>query len=214
MEDNKTLNVLNKVKSLAIGFCGAGIFAQGIFSFKELPSYRMPRILTIVYDTLGHIGLAIAMVILGGALFFYGYSIWKKTGGTLFLFRLLIVLFMFIFAFIIFFATKAEYRVPTASDVKAAEERRLESIDQMMQMDQPNFNNAQIDQFFEEFNVLFSKYKIQIANKDNAGIQQSQNEYIAWLTKSSSLMTSLSNEQKQQMALYTGKLSTMWQQAK
>jgi uncharacterized membrane protein len=214
MEENKSVNVFNKIKALAIGFCGTGIFAQGIFSLKALPTYRMPRILTIVYDTFGHVGLAIAMILLGGALFFYGYSIWKKTGGKLFLFRLLIVLFMFIFAFIIFFATKTNSRIPTAEENKVAEESRLKSIDKMMQMDKPDFNDSKIDAYFAEYDALYSKYEINIKNKDQAGIQQSQTDEVAWVTKASSLMIPLSNEQKQQFALYIGKLSTKWQQLK
>jgi hypothetical protein len=214
MEDNKTLNVANKIKALAIGFCGAGFFAQGIFSFKELPTYRMPRLLTIVYDTLGHTGLAIAMILLGGALFLYGYSIWKKTGGKLFLFRLLIVLFMFIFAFIIFFTTKSESLIPSAEENKVAEESRLKSIDNMMKMDKPNFNSPEIDKFFAEFDGLYATYEANLKNKDQSGIRQSQTDEVAWVTKASALMTPLSNEQKQQFALYLGKLSTKWQQLK
>jgi hypothetical protein len=214
MEENKTLNGLNKVKALAIGFCGAGIFAQGIFSLKAQPTYSMPRILTIVYDTFGHIGLAIAMILLGGALFFYGFSIWKRTGGKLFLFRLLIVLFMFVFAFIIFFTTKSEPRLANADEIKSAEASRLKSIDNMMQMDKPNFNSPEIDKFFSEFDGLYAKYEANLKNKDLVGIQQSQTDEIAWLTKAGTMMVPLSNEQKQQMSLYVGKLSMKWQQLK
>jgi hypothetical protein len=214
MEDNKTLNIANKIKALAIGFCGAGFFAQGVFSFKEMPSYRMPRLLIIVYETLGHTGLAIGLILLGGALFFYGYSIWKKTGGKLFLFRLLIVLFMFIFAFIVFFATKSASLPPTQEEIKSAEAERLKSVDNMMQMDQPNFNSLEIDQFFAEFDGLYAKYEENIKNKDQAAIKQSQADEVVWVTKASALMTPLSNEQKQQFALYLGKLGTKWQQLK
>jgi hypothetical protein len=211
MEENKTLHTINKIKALAIGFIGAGIFAQGVFSFKALPSYQVPRILSIVYDTFGHIGLAIGMVLLGGGLFFYGYSIWKKTGGKLMLFRLLIVLFMFVFAFIIFFTSKSGSRIATADEMKAAEENRLKGVDNMMQMDQPNFNNPEIDKFFSEFDGLYAKYEENTKSKDKAAIKQSQNDYVAWLTKSGTLMTNLSIEQKQQMSLFVGKLNMKWQ---
>jgi hypothetical protein len=169
----------------------------------------------VVYETFGHVGLAIGMIIVGGGLFFYGYSIWKKTGGKLMVFRLLIVLFLFIFAFIIFLSSRPKPYNPSAEEIETAEENRLKGIDGMRKMDKPNFNNAEIDKFFSEYDVLYAKYQDNISTKNIEGIKQSQADEVAWVTRAAPLMSSLSTpEEKQQLALYIGKLSMQWQELK
>ncbi|SHG18929.1 hypothetical protein [Pedobacter caeni] len=70
-EQNKTQSVLEKIKSFAIGYIGAAIFAMGTTYFEAQSSYHVPRILSPIYDVFGNIGLAIGMVLLGAGLMYW-----------------------------------------------------------------------------------------------------------------------------------------------
>ena len=74
----KTVNIAQKVESLAFGFVGVFFFSMGTSYFQERFIYRMPTILTPVFNIFGNIGLAIALMIVGGGIIYYGYTKWKS----------------------------------------------------------------------------------------------------------------------------------------
>jgi hypothetical protein len=103
MEKSKIVNMAEKVKAIAITFIGAGIFSQGTLYFKEQASYNIPRILYPVFELLGNKGLAVAMLILGLALLFWGYTKWKNFAGKAGVFAVMAIASFAIFFSILFY---------------------------------------------------------------------------------------------------------------
>jgi len=78
MDKQKIVAIAQKVEALAIGFIGVFFFSLGTSYFRERFIYQVPRILIPVFDLLGNVGLAIAMLILGGGIIYYGFTKWKS----------------------------------------------------------------------------------------------------------------------------------------
>ena len=108
MEENKTLIFLEKVKTLAIGLVGSGIFSQGLFYFKEQSSYNIPRILYPIYKLFGNKGLALGMLVLGIALLYFGYFRWKKLQENSNFYKISCSVFVILFVFLSFNINKSK----------------------------------------------------------------------------------------------------------
>ncbi len=212
MENNKTLNVAEKVKAVAIAFIGAGIFSQGTFYFKAQSSYNIPRILNPVFSLLGNVGLAVAMVILGLGLAFWGFNKWKNAAGKPGVFLSIAIASFAIFFSILFFTGK---KATPEELAKASEESRAKGIEQIQSAEQPDFDNPEIDAHFAAFEKLLTEYKTAYKNKNKHEIIAKESAYMEWNENSADLIQKLSSpEQKQQFGLYLAKLSMKWQEVK
>jgi len=210
---NKTVSTAEKVKAIAIAFIGSGIFSQATFYFKEQASYNIPRILYPVFQLLGNKGLAIAMLILGLVLIFWGYKKWKNYDGKVGIFGLATVLSFVVFFSILFLTGNKKATSKTL--IKTSEEKRQEGIEKMKAMDKPDFGNKEIDQYFADFNALIKERKEAVDNKDQNKIDSATVKYDTLSEKYPTLIQKLEKpEQKQQFALYNGKLSILWEEIK
>jgi len=212
MENNKTANIGKKIKAVAITFIGAGIFSQGTFYFQEQYSYRIPRILYPIYELFGNTGLAISMLILGLALVFWAYTKWKNSGSKAGIFGLVAVSAFAIFFSILFFTGK---KATTEELMKSSEENRSKGIEKMNAMEEPDFNNAEVKQHFVGFETLLQERKKAFSEKNQQAIKASDEAYISWTEKSAPLIQKLQTpKEKQDFALYLGKLTLEWQEVK
>lgn len=212
MENNNTTTIGEKIKAVAITFIGAGIFSQGTFYFQEQNSYNVPRILYPVFELLGNVGLAVAMLILGLALVYWGYTKWKNAGSKVGIFALIAISAFAIFFAILFMANK-----PASSEelMQSSEENRQKGIEKMAAMDKPDFGNAEVEQQFAAFETLLQQRKKAFSDKDEQAIKASDEAYIKWTEQSAPLIQKLETpKQKQEFALYLGKLGMKWQEVK
>jgi len=209
MDSNRTVSIAEKIKAIAISFIGAGILSQGTIYFKAQTNYNIPRVLYPVFELLGNKGLAVAMLILGLLLILWAYTKWKNEGSKPGVFALITVLSFGIFFSILFFTGK---KATTEDLMRSSEERRAEGIEKMKAMEEPDFNNAEIKQHFANFNSLLKQREEATKNEDEVVQKKVDDDFNVWNEKSAVLIQKLETPvQKQQFALYLGKLSMQWQ---
>lgn len=213
MENNRIVYKVEKVKAGALAFIGAGFFSQGTIYFKEQSSYHIPRILYPFYKVFGHIGLAVAMLVLGLALIYWGYTKWKKHDGKMGVFGLIVVISLVVFFGILSFTgTK---KTTTEELIKNSDETRAKGIEKMKEMDEPDLGNEDVKQHFANFNSILKQREHANKNEDQVAFVKSEDAFNAWNEKSAVLIQKLKTpEQKQQFALYIGKLTLKWQEVK
>lgn len=213
MNNNKTAIVAEKVKAFAIAFIGAGIFSQGTFYFKAQSNYNIPRILYPVYQFLGNKGLAAGMLILGLLLLLYGFAQWKKVSTKAIIFWLWSVAAIVLVYCLLFFTGNKQMSTEERANKTAAQNEKM--IDDMRNMEQPDFGIPEIDQHFINFETLLMQYQRAFANKDKETIKVKEDEFMTWNEQSAVLIQKLpSPQEKQKMALYLGKLAMRWQEVK
>lgn len=213
MENNKTVNIAEKIKAIAITFIGAGIFSQGTFYFKEQSSYNIPRILYPVFEFLGNVGLAVAMLILGLTLVFWAYRKWKNSAGKSGIFGLVALASFGVFFSILFFT--ANKKVSTEELMKISEENRAKGIENIEAAEKPDFGKPEIDKHFKAFEILLKEYATAYKVENEHEIVVKESAYMDWNKDSAVLMQKLETpDQKQQFALYLGKLAMKWQGVK
>ena len=213
MEDNRIVHKVEKVKGGALAFIGAGFFSQGTIYFKEQSSYHIPRVLYPFYKLFGHVGLAVAMLALGIALIYWGYTKWKKFDGKIGVFALIAVISCVAFFAILSF-TGTE-KTSTKELIKKSDENRAKGIEKMKEMDEPDLNNEEVKQHFANFNSILKQREDANKNEDQVAFVKSEDAFNAWNEKSAVLIQKLETpEQKQQFALYLGKLTLKWQEVK
>ncbi|WP_316807909.1 hypothetical protein [Pedobacter agri] len=212
MENNNKLNIGERIKAVAITFIGAGIFSQGTFYFKKQASYNVPRILYPIFELLGNVGLAVAMVILGLGLAYWGFTKWKNTSGKAGVFGLIAVASFAVFFSILFFTGK---KATPEELAQKSEERRAKGIEQIQSAEQPDFDNPEIDAHFAAFEKLLTEYKTAYKNENKHEIIAKESAYLEWNKNSADLIQKLSSsEEKQQFGLYLANLSIKWQEVK
>lgn len=206
-KQNTTMSLLQKIRYFALGFIGIGILSQGTLYFQPQASYHVPRILIPIFEAFGNIGLAVGMVLIGGLLFYYGFSQWKNAGGTIKTFLAFGIVAMVVF-YGLFWLTDYTRRANTTT---AAEDRE-QGIAKMKAMDRPDFGKPAIENHFNEFDLLYKKLEASKASKNGEAITECETAYVAWTNRMPELYTGLSVEEMQQLALYCGKLSMQWQE--
>lgn len=212
MDTNKTLNNLEKIKSVAIGFIGAGIATQGSMYFQEQSSYNIPRILYPVFEILGNKGLAVGMILLGLGAICFGYSKWKSNNGSSKAFAIIALASIIIFAGILFSTNKKKSTEEVLAD---SEKNRQEQLDEIMNMGKPDFDNPEIEKHFASFDVLYAKYQKSIKDKNSAEIQKLDNEfYTVYSAKTREIIQKLESDKIQEFGMYNAKLINKWQENK
>ncbi|MDR3218692.1 MAG: hypothetical protein LBU22_06885 [Dysgonamonadaceae bacterium] len=77
METSKVASLAKRVEALAAGFIGVCFFSIGTSYFQERFIYRIPRILSPVFDLFGNVGAALGMLIIG-----IGFLVWAFLRGN------------------------------------------------------------------------------------------------------------------------------------
>ena len=156
MDKQKTVNIAQKVESLAIGFIGVFFFSLGTSYFQERFLYRVPRILTPVFDMFGNIGLAIGMLILGGGLIYYGFTKWKSATKKKSLYRILAVIGLAVGVVLanINFNPKKSTNI-----MEEMNKRREAQIDEIRNSGELSFSNVEIKEHIAEFNMLYKRFE-------------------------------------------------------
>jgi hypothetical protein len=210
MEKEKVVIIAERVKAFAIGFIGICFFSLGTTYFEEQASYRVPRILLPVLDLFGNVGLAIGLIILGGAFIFYGYTKWKKfsENGKTYIIAALPVLILAIVLSLTFDLFKdRDERISN-------EERRENLINEIKDMNKPHFKNKEVEKHLAEFDIIHKEFQKKIQAKDESGIQDCEQKYMDWSGKLTPLMEQLSTDEKVQLAAYNAKLAFKWQETR
>ena len=210
MEKEQLVKGAEKVKAFAMGLIGVCFASMGASYFEEQAVYRVPRILLPVYDTLGNVGLAVAMIILGLALIGYGYFKWKKYSqkGIIYLVLAAPALAIGIYLATSFGAFKDK------DERMSPDERRNAQIEDIRNMDKPDFKNEKIEKFLAEFDGLLQNYKAKIQAKDEEGINAAIEAHGEWLSRSAEIMSELkTGDEKYELSAYMAQLGLKWHDA-
>ena len=211
MEKEQIVSIAEKVKAAAIGFIGVCITSMGATYFEEQATYRIPRILLPVFEILGNVGLAVAMIILGVALIIYGYLKWKKFSQKTTLYLVIAVVVLALGIYLAFSQNIFKDKDERMTD----DEKRNEQIDEIRNMEKPDFKDEKVEAHFSEFDELLKTYKENIQNQNTQGITDSENSFMEWSTQSAEFIQGMStNEEKVELASYMAQLSIKWNDAR
>lgn len=215
MDKEKTIQKLEKVKAAAMGFIGAGIFTQGVLYFQPQASYNVPRILYPVFEIAGSTGLAVSMLMLGLFLLYLGLKKWKNHGGASNQYLIIGAVAIVLFSGILWFANKPTEKKSSAEINARFDTERVEQLDEITEMEKPDFNNAEIENYYATFELLQKKHIEHSRANDTLALEKDEEDFFAWMEVGPSFYPFLSTvEEKQQFARYFTKLSIEWQDTK
>jgi hypothetical protein len=204
MEEQKRVNVARKVEALATGFVGICFFSMGTPYFQERLIYQMPRILVPVYELLGGTGLAVAMLLLGLGFIAWGFLRWRSTQASPAPYLILAVMGLAVGVFL------ANYNFRSSEDImQDMEDEQQEQIEDVKQAARPDFGDADIDRYFDEFEALYDRLENNAANADSVRILNE--EFYRWSSSQpADLLSPLDNDQKYEFSKYNARLSVQW----
>jgi len=212
MEKTKTVTIAKKIEGLAIGLIGVCFFSMGTTYFQERLIYRIPRILVPVYDLFGATALAVTMLLLGLGLIVWGFTKWQSFGGNKSLYLILAVVFLSVGVFLANsygFFESSEERKSSEDVMQGMEESRVNQIEKVKQATRPNFKNAEIDKYFDDFDNLYARLEKTTSAEDAEKLNNEYNQFLAQ-SQLADLMKRLNNDQKYEFAQYNAKLSIQW----
>jgi len=207
MDKQKTVSIARKVESLATGFIGVFFFSMGTSYFQERFLYRVPRILIPVFDMFGNIGLAIAMLILGGGLIYYGFTEWKTVSERKNLYWILAAAGLIIgiaLANINFNPDKS------AEMTERMDKKREEQIDEIRNLGETTFKSSELNGHIEKFKLLYTRFEQSVEKKDADSIAACEENYNIWSTQLGEIMEKLSIDELTEFAPYNAKYSIQW----
>ena len=210
MEKERIVIVAEKVKSFAIGFIGICFTSMGATYFEEQAIYRVPRILLPIFNTLGNIGLAIAMIVLGVGLVMYGFAKWRKVSQKTLIYPIIAIPALAISVYLAFSVGAFKDK----SERLSGDEQRSEQIEAIKSMDKPDFKNEAVEKHLSEFDQIFDEYKKNVLAKNEQGIIDSEEKYMAWLSRASQVFQELDNNGKSELATYMAQLAFKWNDAR
>jgi hypothetical protein len=207
MDKQKTVTVAGRVEALAYGFIGVFFISLGSSYFQERFLYRVPRLLIPVFDLFGNVGLAAGMIILGGGFIYYGFAKWKSVNGKKALYGILAALGLLIgiaLANIDLNPNKA------AEIMQEMDEKREAQIDELRNAPAPSFSDPQINEHLAAFDTLFKRFQQSLQAHDEAAVTDCETALMDWMTQTATLMQSLSDDEKIELARYQGALAIRW----
>ena len=206
MEKKQTIVIAEKVKAFAMGLIGICFISMGATYFEEQAIYRVPHILLPIFNTLGNIGLAVGMIILGLGLIIYGFIKWKKFSQKAILYPIIVIPVLALSIYLSFtvdaFKDKDERLTP--------EENRNTQIDKIRNMEKPKFKSEKVDKYFSEFDKIFENYKENIQTDNEQGIIDSENAYMEWMNQAIEIVQELKDSEKANFASYSAQLGIKW----
>jgi hypothetical protein len=208
MDKEKVAVVAHKVRAAAIGFIGVIFFGMGTSYFSERLIYRMPRILGPVFDLLGNVGLAVAMLILGGGLIWWGFSRWKAVEGKPSLYWALAALGIAVS--VILFNVDLKPRKSSLEMMEEMEREHTEQIEEIRNTERPELNNAEADDYFDKFEELSGRFKENMAKGDQEAIATNEREFEEMKATVADILQNLDDDAKYDFSLYDAKLMIEW----
>jgi hypothetical protein len=205
MDKEKGAVVAHKVRAVATGFIGVIFFGMGTSYFSERLIYRMPRILGPVFDLLGNVGLAVAMLILGGGLIWWGFSRWRAVEGKPSLYWILAALGIAV-SVILF-----NVNFKSSSEMMQEQEQQVqEQIEEIRNTERPGFNNAGVDAYFDKFEELGGRFKENVAKGDQEAIAANEREFEELKATVADILQNLDDDAKYDFSIYDAKLMIEW----
>lgn len=174
-EKNKTLMTIEKVKAFAMAVVAAGIFSMGSTYFSEQASYRVPRILTPVFEILGNVGLAIGMLILGGILMYFAHKKFTENEG-----KPMIILVIQVIAILGFYGVifSESSKTSTIEDIKASIERDRNKTQAIIaNSERPDIDNALVNTYLDKLEDLKTKFEKSVNEKNKIQFEECVAEY-------------------------------------
>jgi len=206
MKKEQIVTTAEKVKALAMGFIGICFISMGATYFEEQAVYRVPRILLPIFNTLGNVGLAAAMILLGLGLLVYGFIQWKKFSKKALLYPIIAVPVLALSIYLSFSADLFKDR----DEKRTSEDRREAQIEDIRNMKKPKFKSEKVEAYFSEFDDIFEKYKVNIQTGNEQGITDSENAYIEWSSWSMEIIQEVKDSEKTDFASYSAQLGIKW----
>jgi hypothetical protein len=215
MDKEKLQRKLEKFKAAAMGFIGAGIFTQGALYFQPQASYHVPRILYPIFEIAGNVGLAIGMLMLGLFLLYLGLNKWKNHGGASNHYLIIGAVGIVLFSGILWFSNQPKELKSSAEINARFDTEKDEQIDEIKDMQKPQFNNAEIEKYYTDFEVLQKQHVANMKANDTLALEKNEEDFFTWMDLGPSFYPLLATaEEKQQFARYFTKLSVEWQDTK
>ena len=208
MEREKVVTTAEKVKALAIGFIGICIISNGATYFEEQAMYHVPRILLPVFNVFGNVGLAIGMVILGLVALIYGFIKWAQFSRNKMLYPIIAVPVLILGIFLSFYVGLFKDR--DERNGLTREESRNAQIDEIRNMEKPEFKNEVVEKFLSDFDVIFKQFEENVKAGDEQGKQDSEAAYLTWIGSSVQAFAELGNEDKGKLSAYMAQLAFKW----
>jgi hypothetical protein len=154
---------------------------------------------------LGNIGLAIGMLILGGAFITYGLLKWKKEAGKQLVFLLIV------FPALVVGTVLANVNFKSSEQImEDVYEQHDTQIEEVRHSDKPNFKNTEVEKYLAEFDVIYKRFEQNLQSEDKQAIIASETEFMEWSSNASALFPQLSSDETQELARYMAKLSVSW----
>lgn len=202
MMEQKTTNWLKHVEYGALGFIGSAFLINGLSYFKPQAEYYVPRILMPLFEFFGNVGLAVGLLLLGAGMIVYGFICWRKYGGRVWMYAMVVTLAAVLFALLGLSSGKAEE--------PCGEERREEQVDQIRNSERPELAGAEANAFFDDFEALLSQYREHTAAGDTQGAEQDAAAYYELMQKMPAVVEPLSADDKYSFSVYSAKLQIEW----
>jgi len=215
MDKTKKVTIAKKVEALAIGFIGVCFFSMGTTYFQERLVYRMPRILVPVYELLGPIGLAVAMMLLGIGVIVWGFTKWKSADGkpAIYLIPAVALLVLGVFLANVYNAFESsEERKASKEQTSGDFEQRMKDnhqkqIDDVKKTERPKLKNAAVDKYFDDYDLLYAKLENAVSLQEAEALDE---EFMQWIRGSSVGQQIKNNDQRYEFSKYNAKLSVQW----
>ena len=202
MENSKNKMIAKQVEGLAIGFIGVCLFSIGTSYFQERFIYRIPRILSPIFDLFGNVGAATGMLVLGIGFIVWGFRVWQSVNEKKVLYGLLAISALAAGIFLANYQFKSSEKM-----MQEIEESRQNQMDEVKQTARPDFKNDQVDTFFDEFDTLYADLE-RNANPEN--VRQYYDKFAQWSEKTAEVLEGLNNDQKYEFSQYYAKLAMQW----
>ena len=168
----------------------------------------MPRILVPVFDLLGGVGLAVALLILGGGLIWWGLSAWKKAGGKTSLYCILAVISLAVG--IVLFNVDLKPQRNSSEIMEDIEEAQQAQIDEIRNTERPKFNNDKTNAYFDQFEALLARFKKSVEEGNSDSVEACEKEFEELLMTSADAVQELDNDKKYEFSVYNAKLMMEW----
>lgn len=213
MDKEKIRRIAKMVEASAITFIGIFFISMGTTYFEEKLVYRLPRILLPVLDFFGHIGLAIAMILLGGGLICYGFFKWKSVNTKYIIFGIITFLGLIV-GLTIAFVYEEKSKTSAEELIQKSENSRQILIEEIKESEKPDFKNPELTKHFARFDSLYQIYKKNVETDNQTAIMENQQAFMQWSSELAPLMDGLTTDEKVALARYNAKLGIMWSEVK
>ena len=185
MDKEKVVSVFRKIEAITIGAIGVFFIGYGITYFQEQSSYNVPRILYPVFATLGNVGLAIGMLILGGGLIYWGFTKWKSLADNKKLYWIIVAVGILV----------AIVLAKIAVDIVAS--NKSSDVTEETDKRELGFKNSEAEEHVANFETLYKRFEQSLQDNDEATQRDCEEEFRNWGFKTSEIFHRLKDTKEQ-----------------